>query len=960
MLGMHFRGFTLLALILFALQARAQDATETVDTFFGHLGYFLTGNSCTDGTRDEYDYLSCTLNVHTSNIGQLQDFSAVNNATIFTAAGSDVYHMNKCQVDFFDLYKNNSEEKADLETRAFEQYRAVRQEVFKTDARIHDRTMEMVDEMQAAPCMSSQDCIPFALAAEDRGNRDMRYDRDKLNKLIRSVPMGNRPEMRTFLIRAAEQNLGEADFKKGFEEVMGTLQSQAKTSFDYVAGMSNITPTENGSTVYSMKMNADGAGDFRRSLLSNGIVHNVFLENNMEDRLKDGLICRLHRDYEVGSRIRIGAEIAATLLVPYAGAALALRAGIVAARAGSAIVRGGALVTQKLVPAVLFGAGFTEGMINWREFEAQCVNYPEYMASKSAEGCSAEKQMLEIKMESSLAACALNVSLGIGLPLAGVRTITMARRAERAALQATEEAATEAAPAAVIVVTAPRSRRRPSSRPSRTPPRQTEETVLEEYASRTVTTPEQNGRFAELARATNTQAGVVFVDAQNSMLKWLNDNLKNKNLVDALNNRHSVMLQEAIEGLKAKFPGLKIETYSDYKGIRFAVTGKAGEEAKLTRELQKITADVDRRFQQELVRNEYVSVQGRAREKNWFSTGVGETADLANIEARTGRTQAQIKDDWAALRTQRQELEAAFGSTPLMRAVDGEVSAKIPTAEVFELLRKNSDNAEVAGILRHRHGVELTPEGVAGFRAYAEGADFFSPGLLISKRVEHNFDNATHGAITLDFGGVGSLNAEATAEGLAQGFSLKRSVMNVRRNERDIITPYLDQVKRETEAAVEAVFERHSMSATITTSGDDMVIIPSGPVSEAMKVELLAAQRGAQESLLASTGRNTNVRVSFVRPNIAVKEDRAILAAEGEGIEKILRNRLEFSFTQAELRGLTFSTDMQGMARGQGGVRLLIGGSELSPERRAQIAQEFTAAVQEANTKYGSSFTPEP
>ena len=167
--------------------------------------------------------------------------------------------------------------------------------------------------------------------------------------MIRSVPMGNRPEMRRFLIEAAEQNLDETNFKYQYEAVMKTLKAQANQSFDYVAGMSSVSQ-ENGKSVYSLRMNADGAGDFRRSLLSNGIVHNVFLENNMEERLKDGLICRLHRDYEVGSRIRIGAEIAATLLVPYAGAALALRAGIVAARAGSSLVRGGALVTQKLVP----------------------------------------------------------------------------------------------------------------------------------------------------------------------------------------------------------------------------------------------------------------------------------------------------------------------------------------------------------------------------------------------------------------------------------------------------------------------------------------------------------------------------------------------------------------------------------------------------------------------------------
>lgn len=947
------KGFALFLAFLFTLPVgRAQDITERVDSAFGHLGYFITGNSCNDGNRGEYDYLSCTLDVHTANIDQMRDFDEVTKAVIFTSAGSDVYNMNKCQADFFDLYEKNSAEKEDLNKRAFDQFRAVRDEVFKTDAKIESRTMEMVDEMQAAPCMSSIDCIPFTMAAEDRRSRDTAYDRDKLDKLIRSVPMGNRPEMRSFLIRAAEQNLDETNFKYQFSTVMKSLKQQADDSFAYVAGMSSVT-SSNGKSEYSLRMSADGAGDFRRSLLSNGIVHNVFLQNGMEDRLKDGLICRLHRDYEVGSKIRIGAEVAATLLVPYAGAALALRAGIVAARAGSAIVRGGALVTQRLMPAVLFGSGFTEGMINWREFEAQCRNYPEYMASKSTEGCSAEKQMLEIKMESSLAACALNVTLGIGLPLAGVRAAAIASRAERQTVRAAEEVVAEVAEEApVIVVTA--SRRGPAQAR-----RLNEERVLEDFGDVTISTPEQNLRFAQTARATNTQPGVVFVDTQNSMLKWLNDNLKNKSLVDALNNRHSIMLQDAITDLERKFPGLKVETYADYKGIRFAVKGEPGKEAKLTRELEKAARDVDQKFQRELLDSDLVSVQGRARNEAWFSTGVGETSDLANVQARfpPGTSWDEIDEVWARIRTKRQGLQSEFGNTRLMVEVKGLPDKKIPSAEVFELLRKNSDNGEVARILSNRHGLALDEAAVQRFRDYAGDADLFSPGLLVEKRVEHNFDEAIHGAITMDFGGVGSLNAEATAMGLAQGSNRKRSVMFARINERDIVTPYLDKVKRQTEESVKAVFERHSMTATITTSGDDMVIIPSGPINDAIKAEILSAQRTAQEKLVATTGRNTNVRVSYVRSSIPVKEDRAILAAEGEGIEKILRNRLEFRLSQPELRGLTFSTDMQGSARGEGGVRLLVGGN-ISSEKRLEIEREFASAVAEANEKYGSSFTP--
>lgn len=950
-------------------RVQAQDWSERADRFFGGLYYRITGQSCSEANYEEYNYAVCNLNYAHQNHenfrrydggSNFEFFEQVTNEIVFNAAAKQVYDMNKCQAEFFDLYQKNPEEKKDLNDRAWAQFQAIKSTVRTHDQAIEQRSSQLVTEMNTFACADNTSCGSQALEAMDRHHKDTDPHIQKLNQLVRSVPMGNRPEMRKFLVEASQKNLSEAEFRNGYEKVMGELKAQADNSYSNIKARSYLDA--NKGLVFRVGKNDEGASDFRRSLIENGLVQNVLLQNNMEERMKDGLMCRLHRDYSVGRNVRMGAEVAATFIVPYAAAALSLRAGLLAARAGSTVVRSSAMATEALMPAVLFGAGFGEGIINWRDVQEQCFP-PEYLASKEFDTCNAEKQMYEVKAEASIASCVLSATLGIGLPVAGLRMGSKLARETAPAIDDIPE----------IVVTGTRARSRTQSSQRRTssevaplrlvtPEKSssvTEADIIQKYGTEALTTPAQNARFVELAQATNHKDGLLFVDTQNSMLKWLNDNLKDKSLVDALNNRHSLLLKESIEDLKARYPNLKIESYSDYKGIRFAVQGPPELEARLARDLQRATKKADEKFQKELQDYNLTSVTGDARDKPWFSTGVGDTADLANVQARfpPGTSWGDIQRTWRTVRGKRQALEARFGTSPLMRKVKGEVNASIPTAEVFEILRKNSDDELVAKILNHRHSMNLQPSDIQEFRQYAKDVDLFSPGLLVTSRVSHDYEGAIHGGLTLDFGGVGSLNAEATAEAMAQGFSLKRSVMMTRRNEKEV-TAYLDKVKEQTELAVKEALEKRGISAQITVSGDDMVVIPSAPLSDEVKMEVLRAQSAAQIQLARETGQNTNVRISYFARGIPETTDRAILAAEGEGIEKILRNRLEFLLSPSELRALTFSMDMKGTTRGTGSVGLKTN-TTLAPERQQLIIREFTEAVQEANKKFGSEFLAE-
>lgn len=493
-------------------------------------------------------------------------------------------------------------------------------------------------------------------------------------------------------------------------------------------------------------------------------------------------------------------------------------------------------------------------------------------------------------------------------------------------------------------------------RPAVGPAAATEEELIRQFATRELTTREQNAAYLALARTSGRQSGIQFIDMQNIVLKRLNDQLRHKPLVDALNNRHAALLEEAIHRLRDDFPTLRIETYSDYKGARFALTGvPAGQESRLAREIARLRDDVDARFLREIQSGRYPTISRDLSNIHWYRTEVDETADFANIQVRTGLDRAGIQNLWNGIRTQRSNLQSRFGTTPLMRALDGDASVRIPTAEVFEILRKKSDNALVARILNRRHNLNLSADDVQLFRTYADDVDRFSPNLQIDARVQHDFSTATHGGITLDFGGLGSLNAEATAAGLARGFDLRSSVRAIRTNEAEV-TQYLARTMEETETAVRAVLSRQGITARITRSGDDVVVIPDGALSPGVRDEILQAQSQAQARVLEQTGRNTNVRVSFFGSNVSGVDDRAILAAEGEGIEKILRDRLEFLLPQSELRTLTIGTDMLGDARSSGQIVLRLSRDVPAPQR-AIIEREFRLAVEDANARNQSRFT---
>jgi hypothetical protein len=478
-------------------------------------------------------------------------------------------------------------------------------------------------------------------------------------------------------------------------------------------------------------------------------------------------------------------------------------------------------------------------------------------------------------------------------------------------------------------------------------------TFVAENASDKLTTPLENAAWIEVAQA-GKKPGQFFVDSQNRLLKQINDKVKDKALADALTNKSSRMMADTLEAFKAKHPGITVDLYSDYKGMRAVVRGPPANQQQLMSELAGDLQRTEAEFSKLIKDNKLLPDE--LADAHIVSTGVRESYDESNIMSRFGSnvTWDEIGEIWKRTEAGRESLAAKFGDTRLMKTAPG-TTKKVFKAEMIEVIRKKSDDVEAAAILSRRYNMTISPTDVTLIRENLAQVNNFAPGLMLADRVQHRFDRAQHGGLTIDFAGVGSYNLEATQIGLAQGDNIADAIVKVRTNE-GLVTSDLDRIKRETSRQVQDILRKNGISSQMTVSGDDFVAIPNKPIPEVVKEEIIVA-----------TSRGDSVkRASFFPSGMPNARSRAILAVEGEGIEKILRSRLEKYLSQQELSSLIITTDMRGTKPGFGPVGLIMNVPKgMSQTKIRTINQQFGMAVKDMSSnlrKQGreSQFTVAP
>jgi hypothetical protein len=298
------------------------------------------------------------------------------------------------------------------------------------------------------------------------------------------------------------------------------------------------------------------------------------------------------------------------------------------------------------------------------------------------------------------------------------------------------------------------------------------------------------------------------------------------------------------------------------------------------------------------------------------------------------------------IEVQRQRVTGILGDYPQL--LEGAGNQRIPSMEVFEVLRKAKDASpeELSRLFKTRFDAHLTPEQAGDLLDYSKNVDQFSPGIWIESRVVANLDEAEHGGFSVDFKGMGARNVSQVAKDLAaSGDDVYLAIKTILVGD-GLVTKDFDNAKTGFQNLVSETLEDLNIPVKTQCSGDDCVSIPTARLPDVAKERMMEA--------IAKTENPDGYRLSFIPPNI-VRSNRSVIAVHGELVEKKVRKNLtgfgENLIPPSVLERVTFALDMP-PSLGRGEVKLLVKpaeGVQLSAQERRLIEQNLSPAILKVN-----------
>ncbi len=464
---------------------------------------------------------------------------------------------------------------------------------------------------------------------------------------------------------------------------------------------------------------------------------------------------------------------------------------------------------------------------------------------------------------------------------------------------------------------------------------------VRKYLSYNPTTKEENAKWIELAKQGKSD-GTYFVSVENSQMKYLNDTLKDKNVVTSLTNYHKKLTVSKLEELMKEYPDLKLTMSSDFKTLNIA--GKIPPD--LQKKISQMFADINTDFTAYL--KDRKIIRDSDTPEKYFSGAIGTSADEANVVMRASRdmkpgTLARFDDPdvrnviSGSLRTseiEREALQKQFGHTEMF---DGAA----PSAETFDILRKNKDPQDLKNALQTRYKTQVSDNEVASLQRYMNNVDTFSLNSYNATRELANLNNASFGGFSADFVGLGSQNLRETANALAKSKNVDEALLNARKGEQSV-TVELNKQKEFLKKIISESVEPGKLKSVC--SGDDCVAVAKSPLNDIEKQKILDRVAGSKYS--------AKLRFSFVKDGIKTPDARNTLSTHGESLEKLLRKNLSSQLSSKKLDGLTFGVDMRTTELNQGPVKLLVGQGQdlyLTKAERARIQNVFKETVEQFN-----------
>lgn len=470
------------------------------------------------------------------------------------------------------------------------------------------------------------------------------------------------------------------------------------------------------------------------------------------------------------------------------------------------------------------------------------------------------------------------------------------------------------------------------------------------YLQKSFTTVPENKKWIELASQLNNEQDYLFLDIENSKLKYLNDHLVDKDLVTAACNLHKELIMDSLTKLFKKhrvayFP------YSDFKSIRVAI--KRPFNNKFINNLNQTLKEVNNQYALSLI------ARGVARHSDapqtWFCFGYGKSADQANMAARYSRNQinnelvdfdnSEVQKNLMSTLTKTNLLLDKLITIPALHPYTiTRGDKKLLMRVLFEITRKNPKLSDLQTTLAQRLSVNLSPGDAELLKQYVESVDRFSASLYVAKREVATATEAHFGAISLDFTGLGSFNLFETAIGLANSKSVHDAVLEARFAEKRVTTRFQQSILEKRKVIFDYLKTKKGQTDLYNLcSGDDCLFILSELISEKEQRELVIK--------LSKTEVPSAIRVAFIGHQIDIPDMRNQLAAHGETIEKFTRDELYGKLPYEKMNLLLFGVIMKGHKIGHGQVKLIIGNSRvaLTPLEINMITEAFENAIEKLN-----------
>lgn len=485
--------------------------------------------------------------------------------------------------------------------------------------------------------------------------------------------------------------------------------------------------------------------------------------------------------------------------------------------------------------------------------------------------------------------------------------------------------------------------------------------------------PTTDDERLEMIRFVNSPnaRGSQILDVENSVLKNLNEDLGDQDLVTALTNQHKEILSANMQDFAKKYADiLDLKYYSDFKSQRFALVPAnarvraTGIPDSVIKELDDLFATSNKEFAEKI---RSLNIESKVDPENWFRAGLSKNADEANLNARLAREQKNgtntivhsesdeidflRRQSFAQLEKTRYQLTKKLpDSTPLL---SGQGSSRVPTAEVFDIVKKSKGDLSLIqkSISYSFPGTKIDDDITRELIRYADEVDQFQPGIWQTSRESVSVAKAKNGAIKIDVGGLGSQNARETALQAAK-CSVAGQVSKCTRFGEGVVT-------REFRKNLDSIREvslnncrRSGLDCDIQISGDDIVIIPKA----GRLPDNFAANNIKDINRSVGEGR---VRQAEIPAGIKSPEARQRLTNDGERFEKLLRTRLRTSPLADRTRNMTFTVKMDSKKAGSGRVNVQFegsGGEKLSAEENSLLLKAYTEALSELNKKSNAKY----